>query len=162
MVINIPYCLTRIASLSAGKFGRQFSIEKHLTSPSSDFLGEAGTTSAAFRFDVSLFSLESMVERLSSDDCEVAEFVVVVLLFSSDDDASVIFARSLLSESYMCAAKKQEDQSSIRCKSELVTNYKTAKKKGRKQRGKELLVKKVSQQPSYGLKKVVEHDNELR
>lgn len=85
-------------------------IEKHLTSPSSvgDFFGEAGTNSAAFRFEVSLFSLESMVERLSSDDWVVVVAVVVVDV-SSDDEASVMFARSLLSESYMCAMKKQKD-----------------------------------------------------
>lgn len=83
-------------------------IEKHLTSPSSgDFFGKAGTTSAAFRFEVSLFSLESMVERLSSDDWDVA-LLVVVVLFSSDDEASVMFAKSLLSESYMCATRKAE------------------------------------------------------
>lgn len=48
------------------------------------------------------------MKRLSSDDWDVALLVVVVVvvLFSSDDEASVMFARSLLSESYMCAAKK--------------------------------------------------------
>lgn len=75
-------------------------IEKHLASPrlAGDFFGDAGTTSAAFKFEVSLFSLESVVERLSSDDCDVV---------SSDDEASVMFAKSLLSQSYMCTEKSR-------------------------------------------------------
>lgn len=69
-------------------------FEKHFPSPMSgeDFLGEVETASS-LRFDVSLFSLESIsTSRLSSDDCDVD---------SSDDSASAILSRSLLSQSYM-------------------------------------------------------------
>lgn len=88
------YCLTKIISLSAA-IGKQFKMfEKHFPSPMSgeDFLGEVETASS-LRFDVSLFSLESIsTSRLSSDDCDVD---------SSDDSASAILSRSLLSQSYM-------------------------------------------------------------
>lgn len=104
--INIFYCLTKITSLSAA-IGKQFIMfEKHFPSPISaeDFFGETATISA-FMFDVSLFSLESISTsrlELSSDDCDVE---VEVEVDSSDESASVMFSRSLLSQSYICTGK---------------------------------------------------------
>lgn len=74
-------------------------FEKRLESAMSvGFLGDSVTVSAC-KFDVSLFSFESMVERLSSDDCDVDD--------SSDESASVMFSRSLLSQSYVCRGRKE-------------------------------------------------------
>lgn len=90
--INNFYCLTKMISLSAA-IGKQFNMfEKHFPSAISvgDFFGDDEIISGV-RFDVSLFSLESIsTSRLSSDDCDVD---------SSDDSASAIFSRSLLSQS---------------------------------------------------------------
>lgn len=100
-----------MTSLSAA-IGKQFiMLEKHFPSliSAGDFFGETGTTSALAKFDVSLFSLESMkTSRLSSEDCEVVDDVMLdVVVVSSDESASAIFSRSLLlSQSYICTREE--------------------------------------------------------
>lgn len=71
-----------------------------------DFFGDTGTISAV-KFNVSLFSLESISTSRLEPSLESCDVEIDVDVDSSDESASVMFSRSLLSQSYICRDERK-------------------------------------------------------